>query len=167
MTRLSLVLHDDILKARVKEDIDAVLANPIYFHNTWKNAHDLGSGSAEGWVRSVYSRAMLAQIDGTGDAAVQSFLEKAFSNYTAADSTSDRSLTQIEALLEGHAYGGPVSMKDTALAMMETNPTSQGFLEVLLSGCTTDEKAVAAGVSRLSRTTFEALFRSILGNHNI
>jgi len=66
-------------------------------------------------------------------------------NYTAADSTSDRSLTQIEALLEGHAYGGPVSMKDTALAMMESNPVSQGFLSVLLSGCTTNEKIVAGG----------------------
>ena len=145
MTRLGLVLHDETLQARTKEDIDAVLANPIYFHNTWKNEHDLGRGSAEGWVRSVYSRAMLAHVDGTGDASVLKFLEKAFSNYTAKDSTSDRSLTQIEALLEGHAYGGPVSMRDTALAMMETNPTSQGFLKVLLSGCTTDEKVVAAG----------------------
>jgi len=77
MTRLGLVLHDDTLQARVKADIDAVLANPIYFHNTWRNAHDLGSGSAEGWVRSVYSRAMLAHIDGTGDKSVQSFLEQA------------------------------------------------------------------------------------------
>jgi len=36
-------------------------------------------------------------------------------------STSDRSLTQIEALLEGHAYGGPVTMKETALQMMVEN----------------------------------------------
>jgi hypothetical protein len=66
---------------------------------------------------------------------VQAFIEKAFSNYTATDSKSDRSLTQIEALLEGHAYGRPVSMKDIALAMMESNPTSRGFLEVLSWRC--------------------------------
>ena len=47
-----------------------------------------------------------------------------FANYTASDSTSDRSLTQIEALLEGHAYGGPPSMVATAMDMMNVNPTA-------------------------------------------
>eukprot|EP00035_Acanthoeca_spectabilis_P029756 m.475363 g.475363 ORF g.475363 m.475363 type:complete len:782 (-) comp38181_c0_seq1:62-2407(-) len=145
MTRLGAVLHDDTLMARVKEDIDAVLANPIYFHNTWSDEHDLSAGSAEGWVRSVYSRAMLAYIDATGDFSVQKFLERAFSNYTALDSQSDRSLTQIEALLEGHAYGGPDSMKSTALMMMEVNNISQHYLEALLSGCATNETAIASG----------------------
>ena len=79
------------------------MAKPIEFHNTWKNAYDLSSGSAEGWVRSIYSRGMLAFFDATGDKAVLEFLVGRFSNYTAQDSTSDRSLTQIEALLEGHA----------------------------------------------------------------
>ena len=133
MTRLGFVLQDATLQNRTAEDIAAVLANPIYFHNTWTDAHDLSSGSAEGWVRSVYSRAMLAHLDATGDPAVLRFLVEAFANYTAADSISDRSITQVEALFDGHAYGGPASMKDTALAMIATNPTSQYVLGVRLS----------------------------------
>ena len=95
------------------------MARPIDMHNTWTNAYDLRPGSAEGWVRSIYSRGLLAYFDGTGDLAVLAFLAGRFHNYTAQDSTSDRSLTQIEALLEGHAYGGPRSMADTALGMMQ------------------------------------------------
>ena len=43
-------------------------------------------------------------------------------------------LAQIEALLEGHAYGGPKSMVSTALGMMETNPVAKAWLEQLNSG---------------------------------
>ena len=66
-----------------------------------RNKNDLGKGSAEGWVRSIYSRGMLAYFDATGNKTILNFLIDRFSNYTAQDSTSDRSLTQIEALLEG------------------------------------------------------------------
>jgi hypothetical protein len=52
MTRMGLVLNDSVLVERVIEDFANVVANPINFHNTWKSAHDLGSGSAEGWVRA-------------------------------------------------------------------------------------------------------------------
>ena len=47
----------------------------------------------EGWVRSIYSRGMLAYYGGTGDKRIQQFLVAAYSNYTAADSTmkSDQS----------------------------------------------------------------------------
>lgn len=71
---------------------------------------------------------MLAYYDGTGNATVLDFLVDMFANYTAANSTSDRSLTQIEPLLEGYAYGGPHSMVDTALAMMVENPTGTRWL---------------------------------------
>lgn len=114
------------------------MAKPIEFHNTWKNAHDLSSGSAEGWVRSIYSRGMLAFFDATGDKAVLEFLVGRFSNYTAQDSTSDRSLTQIEALLEGHAYGGPQSMASTAVGMMATNPVATSWATQLNSGACLD-----------------------------
>jgi hypothetical protein len=138
MTRMSQVLNDTKLLKRVAADYAAVMRSPIDFHNTWKNAHDLGSGSAEGWVRSIYSRGMLAYYDATGDPAVLKFLVERFSNYSASDSKSDRSLTQIEALLEGHAYGGPESMVDTALGMMATNPVAQAWVEQLNSGACLD-----------------------------
>lgn len=131
MTRMGLVLNDSVLVERVIEDFRNVVKNPINFHNTWINSHNLGRGSAEGWVRSVYSRGMLAYYDGTGNETILDFLVKSFSNYTAEDSQSDRSLTQIEALLEGHAYGGPKSMVDTALSMMETNPVSIEWMNQL------------------------------------
>ena len=138
MVRLGLVLNNTALVARAAVDYAATLSNPIYFHNTWKSAHDLSSGSAEGWVRSVYSRGMLAYYDATGDKAILDFIVNAFSNYTAENSTSDRSLTQVEALFEGHAYGGPRSMVDTALAMMETNMHAVNWLSTLSSGACLD-----------------------------
>eukprot|EP01045_Picozoa_sp_COSAG04_P024636 COSAG04_NODE_3104_length_3168_cov_2.158684_2_plen_291_part_00 len=134
MTRMSQVLNDTALLERVAADYTAVMARPIDMHNTWTNAHDLSSGSAEGWVRSIYSRGMLAYFDATGDQSVLDFLVDRFSNYTANSSTSDRSLTQIEALLEGHAYGGPRSMVDTALGMMATNPVATAWAEQLNGG---------------------------------
>jgi hypothetical protein len=73
-------------------------------------------------VRSVYARGMLAYFDASGNKTILDFLVSAFSNYTATDSTSDRSLTQIEALLEGHAYGGwvvpPAAFPSTVLAFV-------------------------------------------------
>jgi hypothetical protein len=138
LTRLGAVLNDSALKARVLADYTSVLENPIGFHNTWETAHNLRSGSAEGWVRSIYSRGMLAYYDLTGNSSILQFLVDSFSNYTAADSKSDRSLTQIEALLEGHSYGGPVSMKDTALSMMATNPMALQFQQYLNSGACLD-----------------------------
>ncbi len=138
MTRMGAVLNDTALKNRVFADYASTIAHPIRFHNTWTTPHDLHAGSAEGWVRSIYSRGMLAYYDYTGDKRILSFLVDRFSNYTAADSTSDRSLTQIEALLESHAYGGPVSMKDTALAMMATNPVALRFQAEMNSGACLD-----------------------------
>ena len=147
MTRLGHVLDDSTLQSRTSDDISAVLRHPVYFHNTWIDTHDLGppGHEAEGWVRSVYSRAMLAHYDATGDASVLHFLETVFKNYTAADSLSDRSLTQVEALFEGHAYGGPASMRDTALGIIDVNPFSRFVLNVLLSGCTSNASLVSEG----------------------
>jgi hypothetical protein len=109
----------------------------------------------EGWVRSIYSRALLAYFDGTGDKRVVPFLTTAYSNYTPADSTmrtdqshqGSRSMTQMEALLEGHAYGGPESMVQTALGIMGPAAKNGGyaFLETLLSGCLTNASAVIHG----------------------
>ena len=138
LTRLGAVLNDSALTSRVLADYSSTIERPIQFHNTWTTAHDLNGGSAEGWVRSVYSRGMLAYYDHTGNSSILDFLVDRFSNYTAADSQGDRSLTQIEALLEGHAYGGPASMKDTALAMMATNPVALTFQRELNSGACLD-----------------------------
>ena len=74
--------------------------------------------------------------------SVLDFLVRRFSNYTASNSTSDRSLTQIEALLEGHAYGGPRSMVDTALAMMTTNPVALRFAEAFTGGGCLDARVL-------------------------
>ena len=56
MTRMSQVLNDTALLERVAADYTAVMATPIEMHNTWKNAHDLSSGSAEGCAfSSIFS----------------------------------------------------------------------------------------------------------------
>jgi hypothetical protein len=99
MTRLGLVLHDNELIERVKQDFDHVLANPSNFHNTFKG------DVIEGWVRSIYSRGMLAYYSGTGDERLTTFLATAYKNYTAADSIDppnqdqshqgSRSMTQV------------------------------------------------------------------------
>lgn len=112
----------------------------------WRNAHDLSKGSAEGWVRSVYSRGMLAGYDGTANKTLLDFLSHSFSNYTAADSASDRSLTQIEALLEGHAYGGPKKQVDVALEMMATNTWAIAWADALANNPSCfDRDALDAG----------------------
>ena len=134
MTRMSQVLNDSALLERVAADYAAVQGRPIDMHNTWTDAHDLIGGSAEGWVRSIYARGLLAYFDATADKNVLDFLVRTFSNYTAADSASDRSLTQIEALLESHAYGAPRAFVDTALGMMATNPTAKAWAEQLNGG---------------------------------
>jgi hypothetical protein len=121
MTRLGLVLHDQTLLARVKQDFDFVLDHPYNFHNVWH------SDTVEGWVRSIYARGMLAYYGGTGDDRVQRFFANAYSNYSAADSRhvhqdqshqGSRSMTQMEVLLESHSYGGPSWMVDKALSLM-------------------------------------------------
>ena len=81
MARLGLVLGDKELLARVKADFDNVLAHPFNFHNTYKG------DVVEGWVRSIYSRGMLAYYDGTGDRRILDFLIKTYSNYTAVCAT--------------------------------------------------------------------------------
>lgn len=150
MTRLGLVLHDKELLSRVKEDFQYVIKNPFNFHNTWKN------DVVEGWVRSIYSRGMLAYFDGTGDADVIPFLEKAYTNYTPANSThihqdqehqGSRSMTQMEALLEGHAFGGSKHMLELGLALAGRNANNGGynFSQELLSGCLTDPDAIMSG----------------------
>lgn len=134
MTRMSQVLNDSILLERVAADYAGVQSRPIDMHNTWTNAHNLASGSAEGWVRSIYTRGLLAYFDATADKSKLDFIISTFSNYSAANSTSDRSLTQIEALLESHAFGGPKAFVDTALEMMATNPVAVTWAEQLNSG---------------------------------
>ena len=81
MTRLGFVLRRSDLLNRALEDFNFVMANPYNFHNTFPG------DVVEGWVRSIYSRAMIAYFGGSGDGRIIQFLEKAFSNYTAADST--------------------------------------------------------------------------------
>eukprot|EP00041_Stephanoeca_diplocostata_P022479 m.537174 g.537174 ORF g.537174 m.537174 type:complete len:729 (-) comp22073_c0_seq14:544-2730(-) len=151
MTRLSLVLKDATLLDRVKRDVEFVVHNPDNFHNTWQG------DVVEGWVRSIYSRALLAYYDGTGAQESLDLLITAFKNYTAADSTEtsdetrqgSRSMTQMEALLEAHAYGGPSTLVDTALALMSPLAKNGGyeFMESLLSDeCQRlDPTAVTAG----------------------
>ena len=159
MTRLGLVLGDAELVARGGADVRAVIADPWRFHNTFP--HD----AVEGWVRSIYSRAMLAYHSGTDDTRVIPFLAAAFSNYTPADSThvgqdqlhqGSRSMTQMEALLEAHAFGGPASLAALALALMGPAAANggYGFLQALLSeNCTRamDPATPAATVTAILR----------------
>jgi hypothetical protein len=53
----------------------------------------------------------------------------------------------MEALLEGHAYGGPSWMADTALSLMgpEANNSGYEFLQTLLSGCLANRTAITSG----------------------
>jgi hypothetical protein len=144
MTRLGAVLNDSTLQRRVREDFAYVLAHPDNFNATWhRPLQDLDHSEAEGWVRSIYSRAMLAYYDWTGDAAILDFLVTQLSSYTVGDSGGGRSLTQIEALLESHAYGGPASLVDTAIGMMETEASSLRYLDALLSPNCTNATAIA------------------------
>jgi hypothetical protein len=140
ITRLGLVLQDEQLLARAKSDFDWVMANPSAFNATFKG--DI----IEGWVRSIYSRALLAYYDGTGDSAVLNFLKREFGNYDAATSTmrtdqtrqGSRSMTQMEALLETHAYGGDGGLVKTALQLMSPVAKNGGFQfmqELLKPGC--------------------------------
>ena len=140
MTRLGLILHDPTLLARVKLDFDHTIKNPWNFHNTFPG------DAVEGWVRSIYSRAMLAYYDGTGDERIIPFFAKAFANYSAYNSTfksdeahqGSRSLTQMEALLETHAFGGPDQLRDVALAMTtdaSRNNASEFLSGLLAPGC--------------------------------
>jgi hypothetical protein len=68
LTRLGLVLQDHTLLARAKADIEGVLADPNAFSN-----HPHGTSPPEGWPRNVYSRAMLAYLDGTHDERILPF----------------------------------------------------------------------------------------------
>eukprot|EP00040_Diaphanoeca_grandis_P010510 m.53816 g.53816 ORF g.53816 m.53816 type:complete len:675 (-) comp21826_c0_seq1:383-2407(-) len=146
MTRLGIVLNDSVLIQRVAEDFNAVIANPDWFNATWTKGNSDGGNEAEGWVRSIYSRALLAYFDFSGDPKIKEFLVKAFSAYSASDSRGGRSLTQIEALVETRAYGGPSGLVDTAITMMETSSASLQFLDTLLSGCFDNKTAVAQGL---------------------
>lgn len=143
MTRLGAVLHDKELIARVAEDIQTVLVNPDWFNASWTKGHDVGGHEAEGWVRSIYSRAMLAYYDYTADKSVLDFLTKSFLQYKPAMSRGERSLTQIEAMLETHAFGGPRALVDTATKMMTTSPSSIHYQQQLLGNCS--EAAVTKG----------------------
>lgn len=91
MTRLGLVLNDSALKARTAEDITAVIEGGVL-----SEPH----GGPEGWPRSVYSRAMLAYLDGTGDKRVLALFEKVWNSSYEMDAEKDaRSMTQAEAML--------------------------------------------------------------------
>lgn len=143
MSRLAAVLHDSTLSARVSADVRAVVANPDWFNATWTRGAADGGQEAEGWVRLVYARGMLAHYDYTGDKDILNFLARAFGEYRASDSKGARSLTQIEALLEAHAYGAPSSLVKTALDMMTTSPAATSFVQAALGPC--DAAAVARG----------------------
>jgi hypothetical protein len=145
MTRLGAVLHDAVLIARVKEDYEAVMANPDYFNATWTKGKSDGGNEAEGWVRSVYSRGLLAYYDYTGDQRILSFLGNALGNYSSADSEGERSLTQIEPMVEAFAYGAPHKLVGTAIEMMEQRSSSLRYLNTLLSGCTNDTAKITKG----------------------
>lgn len=108
MTRLGLVLNNTELKKRVSEDIDSVIRHGYFSTN---------DGGPEGWPRAVYSRAMLAYFDATGDDRVLPFFSKYWnSSYQMDSSRPDaRSLAQSEAMVEGYAYGGEDSLLETAL----------------------------------------------------
>ena len=107
MTRLGLVLNDTALKARTAEDIVAVIEGGVLNEPT---------GGPEGWPRSVYSRAMLAYLDATGDKRVLDLFAKVWNASYTMDAEKDaRSLTQAEAMLEGYAYGGSEVLLATAL----------------------------------------------------
>lgn len=107
MTRLGLVLNDSVLKARTAEDIEAVIQGGVL---------NEPAGGPEGWPRSVYSRAMLAYLDATGDKRVLDLFEKVWNSTYTMDAEPDaRSLTQAEAMLEGYAYGGNEVLRTTAL----------------------------------------------------
>jgi hypothetical protein len=104
LTRLGLVLNDSNLIARAKADYDYVMANPTNFNASFRG--DI----IEGWVRSIYSRGMLAYYDATGDKQVLAFLIDQFEKYNAAYSTmksdqtrqGSRSMTQME--VSQHRY---------------------------------------------------------------
>jgi hypothetical protein len=107
MTRLGLVLNDTALKARTAQDIGAIIDGGVLREPT---------GGPEGWPRSVYSRAMLAYLDGTGDQRVLELFASVWnSSYTMAAEEDARSMTQAEAMLEGYAYGGSPMLRETAL----------------------------------------------------
>ena len=65
--RLGLVLNDSRLQARTAEDMLAVIEGGVLSEP---------DGGPEGWPRNVYSRAMLAYLDGTGDTRVLDLFEK-------------------------------------------------------------------------------------------
>ena len=107
MTRLGLVLNDTTLKARTAEDIESVIKGGVLNEPT---------GGPEGWPRSVYSRAMLAYLDATGDKRVLDLFAKVWNASYSMDAAPDaRSLTQAEAMLEGYAYGGDEILRTTAI----------------------------------------------------
>eukprot|EP00040_Diaphanoeca_grandis_P000149 m.14498 g.14498 ORF g.14498 m.14498 type:complete len:723 (-) comp10170_c0_seq1:354-2522(-) len=149
MARLGFVLQDDVLINRAKADIESVMEHPYRFHNTFP------TDVVEGWVRSIYSRGLLAYFDGSNDTRVIEFLKTAYANYTAYNSTMNtdqshqgsRSMTQMEVLLESHAYGAPVSMAHTAISLMGPEARNGGydFLQNLLSGCLDNETAILNG----------------------
>jgi hypothetical protein len=94
MTRLGLVLHDEKLTARSTADIQAVIKGGFF--------GEPGGGGPEGWPRSVYSRAILAYYDATGDEKVLPFFSSVWNaSYTMDKSADARSMTQAEAMLEG------------------------------------------------------------------
>jgi hypothetical protein len=116
MTRLGLVLNDSALKARTAEDITAVIEGGVLSEP---------QGGPEGWPRSVYSRAMLAYLDGTGDKRVLSLFEKVWNSSYEMNAEKDaRSMTQAEAMLEGYAYGGSATLLNTALRGLSAHQAS-------------------------------------------
>eukprot|EP00912_Choanoflagellata_sp_UC4_P000085 UC4_evm3s59 len=150
VTRLGFVLRRNDLLKRASEDVEYVIANPYNFHNTFPG------DVVEGWVRSVYSRAMIAYLSGTGDEKVIKFFVDVFSNYTAADSSNknqdeshqgSRSMTQMEAMLEVYSFGGPAWMVNKALSLMGPHANNGGysFLQELLSGCLMNRSAILRG----------------------
>jgi len=132
MTRLGAVLRDKELVGRVKQDFEAVLANPDWFNATWTKGKADGGSEAEDWVRSIYSRCMLAYYDYTRDKKILAILAENFLKYRPEESSGQRSLTQIEAMLESHAYGAPAALAAKAITIMTTQGASISYQHALL-----------------------------------
>lgn len=129
MTRLGLVLDEPTLLARTKADISYVIENAQFTN------HPHGTNPPEGWPRNVYSRAMLAYLDGTRDERVLPFFLSVWNSsyHLAAGCTQHdlitgcRSLTQTEAMLEGYSYGGSEELRDVAISGLEKHKVSGHF----------------------------------------
>lgn len=114
MMRLGLVLGDQDLLNRARADVAAVIHD--------RSFAELQESGLRGWPRSVYSRAMLAHFDATGDPAVLPFFESVWNeSYHIEVHEDTRSVAQCEALLEGYSFGASARLRDICLQGLAGN----------------------------------------------